>query len=440
MSTNSKQKRTAAALAAMSEVFTRQQEMRTGNARLSELQAEAFARIQSAGLPGSWHEDWRYTSLTGFAERSAAYLGNDQLEATADAIESLLEEVPLVNDAFRIVFTNGSFQAGLSSLPPEGSDISISFLSQNESLSDQLFAVNQDEQPLPALNTAFITDGLVIEIPDNKHLQEALHIIYLSDGQPTGVQTRSSIRIGKNSHAKIIEHHISAGDALTNAVTRVICGDSSKLDFTRLQTESEGAIHFSNQAFNLHRGAQLNYVSVDDGAELARKDLNVKIQGEGAHAGLSGLLMSSGKRHVDNHIQVDHLAPNTTSTENYRAILGDSARGVFNGKIIVHPGADGTDAQMSNRNLLLSDNAEINTKPELEIYTDDVKCAHGSTTGQLDRNALFYLRARGLSQETARKLLVGAFAQEIVDQLQSTLPELVEYLTVKLHEQLNHDE
>jgi len=195
-------------------------------------------------------------------------------------------------------------------------------------------------------------------------------------------------------------------------------------------------MHVANQIVRVAKNAHFENVSVDIGSQLARNDLNIDLHGERAHANLFGLFMSNGNRHTDNHLRVDHLAPYTTSLEHYRGILSDTARGVFNGKIIVHSGADGTDAQMNNRNLLLSERAEIDTKPELEIYTDEVKCAHGSTTGQLDQNAMFYLQARGVPQETARLMLVGAFAREIIAHIRSRIPALADYLDTIMSEQL----
>jgi len=195
-------------------------------------------------------------------------------------------------------------------------------------------------------------------------------------------------------------------------------------------------MHMANQLVRVAAGGRFDSVSIDFGSQLARNDLQVDLHGEHAQANLYGLFMANGKRHTDSRLRVDHRAPNTTSQENYRGILNDTACGVFNGKIIVHAGADGTDAQMSNRNLLLSEQAEVNTKPELEIYTDDVKCAHGSTTGQLDRDALFYLRARGVPETTARTMLVNAFAQEIIDHVRSKVPDLADSLARLLDTQL----
>jgi len=195
-------------------------------------------------------------------------------------------------------------------------------------------------------------------------------------------------------------------------------------------------MHIANQVVRVATDACFNGINFDLGSQLARNDLTVELHGERAHASLYGLFMANGNRHVDDHLRVDHRAPETTSRENYRGILNDAARGVFNGKIIVHPGADGTDAQMNNRNLLLSEKSEIDTKPELEIYTDDVKCSHGSTTGRLDNNALFYLRTRGVPENLAHIMLVSAFAQEIIDKVRSMSPAFADYLGQKINRQL----
>ena len=255
-------------------------------------------------------------------------------------------------------------------------------------------------------------------------------------GKAAAAQPRLSINVGRNARAFVIQHHAGHGECLTNAVTAIDCAEHARLLFVRLQNESVQSMHVANQVVRVAADARFDSVNIDLGSQLARNDLDVDLHGERAHASLLGLFMGNARRHVDNHLRVDHRAPNTTSEENYRGILNDTARGVFNGKIIVHAGADGTDAQMSNRNLLLSERAEVDTKPELEIYTDDVKCAHGSTTGQLDMDSMFYLRARGVPEKIARTMLVGAFAQEIIDHVRSKTTSLADYLGNLMSKQL----
>ena len=274
-----------------------------------------------------------------------------------------------------------------------------------------------------------MSDGLDITIADNQEIQTPVNVLLLTDGAPCAAQVRMSIRIGTNASARIIQQHQGQGESLVNTVTSIDCSEDSRLSFIKLQNESSDAQFIANQFVSLAARARYEHIGLDFGGQLARSDLNVSLQGPEAEADLNGVFVINGDRHVDNHLRVDHAAGHTVSHENFRGILSDStARGVFNGKIIVHSGADGTDANMSNHNLLLGDRAEIDTKPELEIYTDDVKCAHGSTTGRLDMNSLFYLRARGVPESEARRMLVAAFAKETIAKAGRILPGYENYL------------
>jgi Fe-S cluster assembly protein SufD len=390
------------------------------------------------GFPRTKDEDWKYTNLAGFAERSAAYLQNRPTTGNDSVIDALLRDLPQIEGEIRIVFVNGLYRPDLSTAAEPESGVELTpYSTVDASIGNKILhhpPVNHNA--MIALNTAFLTDGLAIRVADGKQVDAPIHVVFASDGQPAAAQPRLSIDAGKNAHALVIQHHVGTGESLTNAVSSINCAEHSRLLFIRLQNESAQSLYVANQVVRVAADGHFESVSIDFGGQLARNDLTVDLHGERAHANLYGLFMANGNRHVDNHLRVDHHAPHTTSLENYRGILNDTARGVFNGKIIVHTGADGTDAKMSNRNLLLSERAEIDTKPELEIYTDDVKCAHGSTTGQLDRDSMFYLRARGVPEATARTMLVNAFAQEIIDHVRSTAPTLAEYLSEQMSKQL----
>ena len=405
---------------------------------LQTLQDKAFKIFQKTGFPNIKDEDWKYTNLTGFTERSATYLQNQPSSNSNDDIEALLDKLPKIDGEILIVFINGLHRPDLSTTADPATGIKLMpYSSIDASTGEQIFhqqPINQNT--MIALNTAFLTDGLAIHVAENIQIDAPIHVVFASDGLPVAAQPHLTINIGQNAEALIVQHHISTGESLTNAVTEITCAEHARLFFIRLQNESEQSMHVANQIVRLAKNSHFDSISIDIGSQLARNDLNIDLHGEHAHASLHGLFMSNGNRHVDNHLRVDHRAPHTTSLEHYRGILSDTARGVFNGKIIVHSGADGTDAQMNNRNLLLGERAEINTKPELEIYTDDVKCAHGATTGQLDQNAMFYLQARGVPQETARMMLVGAFAQEIIALIRSRIPALADHLDTIMGKQL----
>lgn len=410
----------------------------TRTAWLQPMRERAFKTFLRTGFPQMKNEDWKYTSLAGFAERSAAYLQNQPAADDNELIGALLGELPRMAGEIRIVFVNGLYRPDLSATTEGHPGIELMPYSAANALAGKQILRDQlvDHNPMIALNSAFLTDGLAIRVTDNSKIDAAVHVVFVSDGQPAAAQPRLLIDIGKNADAFIIQHHIGTGESLTNAVTSIHCAEQSRLFFVRLQNESTQSMLVGNQVVRVAADGRFDSVSIDLGSQMARNDLDVDLAGERAHANLYGLFMADGNRHVDNHLRVDHHGPDTTSVENYRGILNDTARGVFNGKIIVHSGADGTDAKMSNRNLLLSEKAEVNTKPELEIYTDDVKCAHGSTTGQLDHSAMFYLRTRGVPEATARLMLVGAFAREIIDHLRSKSPDLADYLSDKLNEKL----
>lgn len=405
---------------------------------LQPAREKAFETFRGVGFPRAKEEDWKYTNLAGFAERSAVYLQNRPTSAGNGSIDILLGDLPRIEDEIRIVYVNGLYRPDLSTAAKSNSGVELTpYSSANLATGERILRHQPiDHNAMIALNTAFLADGLAIRVADDKQADIPIHVVFAADGQPAAAQPRLSIEVGRNAHARVVQHHIATGDSLTNAVTSINCAEHARLFFVKLQNESTQSMHVANQVVRVAADGRFDSVSIDFGSQLARNDLAVDLYGERAHANLYGLFMANGERHVDNHLRVDHLAPHTTSLENYRGILNDTARGVFNGKIIVHAGADGTDAQMSNRNLLLSERAEIDTKPELEIYTDDVKCAHGSTTGQLDRDSMFYLRTRGVPETTARTILVGAFAQEIIDHVRTAVPSLADHLSKQMIEQL----
>ncbi|MGE0386096.1 MAG: Fe-S cluster assembly protein SufD, partial [Gammaproteobacteria bacterium] len=272
--------------------------------------------------------------------------------------------------------------------------------------------------PFAALNAALAGDGLLVDVAPGTVVAQPLHVLLAAGADAAGKAhyPRLHVRLGEGAELTLIEHYasLSASAGFTCAVTTVELGRGARLAHCKLQEEADDAYHVACMLVDQAASSVLHQHSISLGARLARHDLRVRLAGEGAEAVLDGLYLAGGRQHVDHHTRVDHLVPHTTSAEDYRGVLDGSGRGVFNGKVVVHPRARKSAARQSNRNLLLAPGAEADTKPELEIYADDVQCSHGATVGQLDAASLFYLRSRGIDAETARNLLVYAFADDIV--------------------------
>jgi Fe-S cluster assembly protein SufD len=401
---------------------------------LQSLRKNAIQVFSQAGFPTTRDEDWKYTNLSDIEARSAAYLSTIPSPADIHSLRETLRGLPIDPSAFTVVFANGFFCSELSRLPEKDEGLTIDTLSglgnrSTDWLRSQLGQYPHIEcPPLAALNTALMDDGLIIRLQKCVDISAPIHAVFVTDEQKINVQPRVLISLDEQSHASVIEHYVGRGASCTNAVTEIYCANGAHLRYTKIQQEDHQAYHLAAQYVQLYQNSRFDAVHIDLGARLARNDLTVRLAGSGASTQLDGLFVVDGERHVDNHTRLDHLETRTTSVENFRGIINDRGRGVFNGKIIVHAGADKSDAQLNNRNLLLSAEAEIDTKPELEIYTDDVKCAHGTTTGQLDANAMFYLRARGIPEDLAKQMLVTAFANEIINRIDSTSAPLSDHI------------
>ena len=272
-----------------------------------------------------------------------------------------------------------------------------------------------------ALNTAFVADGAFIEIPKGLVLEKPIHLLYVSDaaGQPVVSHPRNLIVAGRESQVGVIESYVALSEAayFTNAVTEVVAGEGAVVDYCKAQQESDLAFHYARVQVRQERSSSVSIHSFALGAALLREEVQTVLDGEGAEAALNGLFVIAGRQHVDNHTVIDHAKPHCSSRELYKGILEGKSTGVFNGKIIVRKDAQKTDSKQSNKNLLLSEDAVINTKPQLEIFADNVKCTHGATIGQINPEAVFYLRSRGIAWEEARNLLTYAFANELMERL-----------------------
>lgn len=381
---------------------------------LAQQRAAALADFERLGFPTQRLENWKYTDVKRLAAAYPEWLGNPT--GTADVAVPELD----VPDAAHLVFVDGAYSAALSQGTDFGDGVVCGSLTELEQSSPGLIqdlfgALAQPaDSGFIALNAALAGHGAALIVPAGVDLSRPCVVTYVSTTAQTIAQPRLLVSLGKNSRATVIEHFCSTATALINAVAELRCGSGAHLDYYKLQAEAAQVWHTAAQYVAVGRDARFSATHVDIGSDLARNELKVQLAEPGAHAETKGLMLADGSRHVESRVRVEHLAPHTTSRERYRSILGGSARGVFNGSIYVAEDAQKTSAALSNRNLLLSKGAEINTKPELEIYADDVKCAHGSTTGQLDETSLFYLRTRGVDDATARKMLITAFAAELL--------------------------
>ena len=407
-----------AALEALRDTSTSEQGQRLGALRLA-----AAARVKAQGLPTLADEHWKYTNLSRLGEvalRNATAADGATLSAADVAALSLS-----TSSALRVVLVNGCFRADLSELnaaPPGLRIHSIADLlaEQPERLVSLLDADIAAGSTFQALNTALLVDGVLIEVDDNVTVQEPLHLVMLGTAPDLLRGPRVLVRAGRHCELRLIEEYLSAEPAssgLTNSVCEVALGVGATLFHHRLANESALSTHIGRVAVTVEEHG--NYVSdsLAFGGALTRVDIDVILAGRGARCRLNGLFVADGNQHVDHHTRVEHRVGDTHSAELYRGILDGRSRGVFDGKVLVARDAQQITAQQTSNNLLLSRQAEIDTKPELEIYADDVSCSHGATVGELDAAALFYLRARGVALDAARALLTYAFAQRIVDEI-----------------------
>lgn len=390
-----------------------------GSAATAGLQEQALENFTLQGFPTTRLEDWKYTDTGEVAENYPHWL------STQAAVGTRLPELNISTEAVRLVFIDGRFAAEYSSAKlPEGvfAGSLANLASSHPQAFEKTFGKLAPANGFTGLNTAFTADVAALVIPDNTELKRPVYLSFHSATPELTIQPRILIELGKHSQATLIEHYTSTAPVIVNTVSEARCAAGSHLTWYRMQADSTEASHVSAQYVTAEQDASVHTTQIDIGAKLGRHELNMTLAGRGAHAECKGLFLADGKRHLDSRITVDHAAPDTTSRERFRGVLADKARGIFNGRIHVTSEAQKTSAELTNRNLLLSPGAEINTKPELEIYADDVKCAHGSTTGQLDETAMFYLLSRGIDKDEAKILLVRAFVGELLTDI--TVPEL----------------
>jgi Fe-S cluster assembly protein SufD len=392
---------------------------------VQKLRKNAMESFAELGFPATKNEDWKYTNVSSLAKVAFTPV----LRAPVGLTRHEIDQMPLarLECKNRLVFVNGRFSQALSSaciLPKElnAGSLAAALESGGETLERHLARyARYEDRPFVALNTAFLQDGALVEIPKGLILEEPMHLLFISlpAAEPVIFHPRNLILAGSGSQATVIETHLGIGEGVyfNNVVTEIVAGEGAVLDHYKLQQESEQAFHVATVQVLQERSSTLCSHNVSFGAALTRNDTNSVLDAEGAGCTLNGLFVATGRQHVDNHTWLDHAKPHCTSLELYKGILNGRAAGVFNGKIMVRKDAQKTNAIQSNKNLLLSENAVINTKPQLEIYADDVRCTHGATVGQLDQDALFYMRSRGIERQEARDLLTYAFAGDVLDRM-----------------------
>ncbi|MDP3936504.1 MAG: Fe-S cluster assembly protein SufD [Deltaproteobacteria bacterium] len=390
-------------------------------APLHSVRRKAFERFADVGFPTRREEDWKFTNLAPLMK--TPFRVPNLFTLDAGARKAALDELP--GDGPRLVFVNGRLDPSLSG--PIESEGKVRLMSLAEAfrarpdIIEKYFGhhARHEEFSLVALNTSFVRDGAFIHLTDGAVLDTPIHLLFISTAAagPTVSHPRNLFVAGRNSQATIVESYWAPGSDVyyTNAVTEVVLEEGAVVDHYRVQRESEAAFHTGSVTVNQARSA--NYISniVSLGGGLVRNDLRILLDGEGAASMLNGLYMVGGTQHVDNRTVVDHARPHCSSNEVYKGVLDGKATGVFNGEIIVREDAQKTDAHQLNKNLVLSEEALINTKPRLRINANDVKCTHGATVGMLDEDALFYLRSRGFPREEARNILTYAFAADVIE-------------------------
>ena len=385
---------------------------------LQALRTEALAQFAEQGFPSPREEEWRYTNVSGIEKKLFA----PSMDLTAGGMNADWLRQYRMEDAWVLVLVNGHFSAELSvldGLPEAVSVMSIAnaLAAQPEIVEKYLGqAVDHAEHGFIAFNTAWFSDGLFVHVPGKLVLDRPIQLLHIVNKADAMATTRHIIVADDMAELKVVETFIGAEAYLTAAVTEVFVGQNADLTLYKMQAESEKAYHFGGSYIKQARDARFTHHNFAFGGLLARSDVHVDLD-YASECELNGLYLGVKRQHIDNHTRINHLKPYAISRELYKGVLDDRARGVFQGRVIVAVDAQKTDSQMNNRNLLLSDDAEADTKPQLEIYADDVKCGHGVTVGQLDEKSIFYLQSRCVDEETARNMLTFAFANEMVDKI-----------------------
>ena len=398
------------------------------NSALHDIRTLAIKNFEIKGFPTKKEEAWKYTSLNSVLKNDfSVFPKYENIVEFSEVKKYFIHEI----DTYKVIFVDGIFSSFLSSTTHDGLDVCL----MSSALTKPKYKLAIDEffnkiasadESLTSLNTAFANEGAYVNIPKNKVVEKPIEIIYFSTGKENAlmVQPRNLIIVGENAHVQIMERHQSLYEnpVLTNSVTEIFANKSAHVDYYKIQNDLQSANLIDNTFIAQKQKSNVAVHTFSFGGNITRNNLNFYHQGEYIESTLKGITIIGDKQHVDHHTLVQHATPNCESHQNYKNILSDNAVGVFNGKIYVEKEAQKTNAFQQNNNILLSDKASINAKPQLEIFADDVKCSHGCTIGQLDESALFYMRQRGIPQKEAKALLMYAFSNQVIESIK--IPEL----------------
>ena len=404
-----------------------------------QVRKQALERFEALGFPTTRHEEWKYSNVKNLINQVFDFNAKTDFSATD------LEQMPIPNLEGNILyFINGVYNAELSTIVSPETELQIMTFAEaartKPELVEKYFNKYSDAQvnAFTALNTAFAHNGIFVYVPENKVVEQPIIIRFINDARTMNVasQPRNLIVVGKRSEVQIAEAFRSIGEnsSFTNIVTEFVIAEEANVHYYKIQNESDKSYHIGTTSVVQESKSVFTANTVTANGGFVRNNLNIKVDGEYAEANMFGLYIPNAKQHVDNHTVVDHAKPNSSSNELYKGILKDKSTGVFNGKIFVRQDAQKTNAFQSCKNVLLSEDASMNTKPQLEIWADDVKCSHGTTTGQLNEDALFYMQARGISKDSAKSLLTLAFAQDVIDKFE--IPAIKAYLEELITEKI----
>ncbi len=397
------------------------------DAYVHDIRSEAIKTFENKGFPSKKEEAWKYTSLNAILKHDySVFPKQENALEYRDIKKYFIHDI----DTFKIIFIDGTYSSHLSQTTHDGMDICLMSAALSKPkyrlVIENYFNKAATGDSLSSLNTAFSSEGAFIHIPKNKLVEKPIQIIHFSTGNESAVMLhpRNMIVVEENSYVQIIERHqsLSNNPVLTNSVTEVFAKKRAIVDYYKIQNDNKNASLIDNTFIKQKQESHCSVHTFSFGGKLTRNNLNFYQHGERIDSTLKGITIIGDKQHVDHNTLVHHIEPNCESHQDYKGVFGDSSTGVFNGKVVVEKEAQKTNAFQANNNILISDKASINTKPQLEIFADDVKCSHGCTIGQLDDDAMFYLRSRGIPEKEAKALLMYAFSNNVLDSVK--IPEL----------------
>jgi len=404
---------------------------------LDKIREQAFTSFSALGIPGAKHEEWKYTRVAGLFNKEFQ-LPAGPLTGIVTAADLDKFRIPGSAEANELVFVNGFYSFSLSKIKSPGLEVIAMEEAANNGYRDQVTAWLGDsshylKDGINALNTAFVHGAVFIHINKGQTVQHPLYIYHLTDARSVNIlsQPRSLMIVNEQAQVQVVESYATLGinESFTNQVMEIIVENAARLEYYKIQNDGSNTNQVSTTHIRQIGKSFTHAVTISLNGALVRNNLNVILDAKNCEAHLYGLYFQTGQSHIDNHTIVDNIKPNCLSNELYKGILSENATGVFNGKIFVRQAAQKTNAYQSNKNILLSDSSSVNTKPQLEIFADDVKCTHGCTVGRLNEEGLFYLQSRGISEKTARNLLLSAYASDILEQIK---PDVLRAFVEKL--------